>query len=333
MIKIIILIIGLLITKNSFCYNQESNEKLLKAVENSNLEDVKKWLENEANPNGTCEDGSTLLNKNINNKPINLAITKLLLDKGADIDSTSFLSLINKNRNFFNIALTAIFHDKELFSNIGLKSDFAKYVIENIKDKKPNRANVIRDIPLSPSRNQSSLIKDFETTSEQDFSDKIQLIFNNDAYEKLSNIVFKSVFRKNPNYSKGQPLSSSRKENETPDPVGYSLWLPKNVEKTEAIIINAYGGNTNNTKPRKFDSKSTLPLKIFNYLLSKNIGIMILNTIDLKDNTNIQHIMPKDMFIRVLNNVKSAYDTLSSRPEILYENLKLLTKNIPLYFY
>jgi hypothetical protein len=62
---------------------------------------------------------------------------------------------------------------------------------------------------------------------------------------------------------------------------------------------------------------------------------MVLNTIDYKENPDFQSIMNKSMYERVLNNVKSAYDVLArtEQRKTLSEELNLLPKNLPLYFY
>lgn len=313
---------------------------------------------NKADPNIKNNEGNTPLHIACTQNEPDLELVKLLLDSKADPtikNSKGFepknyvvskrnleLELISDN---FNIELDALLSNK-IYDQKTIKSSngrLSQLILDELKLKIKRldvSTTIKRDIPLSLER-KKSIIKDFDTLTSKNLFDGNIMIYNNDAYEKLSNYVknpledtYKAENSTKGNLFKGQPLSSPRKSPLPADPVGYFLYLPKDISKTEAVIVKAYGGNRNTDKP---NTVMNLPInhKILTYLLSKNIGIMSLNTIDFKENSDFQGKMTLTMYERVLNNVKSSYDALSdeNKRSQLSEKLKALPKKLPLYFY
>lgn len=339
------LIIGLSITQNSYGYNDEASSKLFQEVMDNNLEAIKKNLENGANINVKDKNGWTLLHIATNSR--NIKMIEFLINNGANInaqdndgDTPLHTAVIWQNQEIVKLLIQ---HNAN--ANIQNNNGITPLAFSMNSQNKEIAELLIqrRDIPLSQSRKKTQELGGEKYINSSDFSTfwelDQKLIYNNDAYEQLKTYIpeeneteYKESLLTSGHGFKGKPLTSSREGNYPADFIGYSLWLPKDMAQTEAILICAYGGRTTRDRPDPFNSIA-LTYPIFKYLLSKNIGIMNLNTVDLKDNEKFQHLMLKDTFMRVLNNVKSAYEVLSSTPEILHENLKSLPKKLPLYFY
>lgn len=200
-----------------------------------------------------------------------------------------------------------------------------------------------RDIPLSREYEKLEETKKndsfYQTSQNFDFKRDFMVFYNNDAYWKgLNKERPKSDLIEGINSFPGKPITSEWKDSVDQvhfDPVGYHLYLPKDPSKTQAIIVVAYGGEEKTSKSINDFGDFYFPPEIARYLLSQNIGIMVLDTIDQLENTVYQGGMDKELFFRLLENVKSVFDLLSSpsKAKLINEKLGNLPSNLPLYGY
>lgn len=284
--------------------NHDKNTPLHIATMNGSYTIAKILLQNNAYVNLRGENGDT---------PLHCAVlygskkmVKLLVDYDADIHKPN-----NAGKTPLQLAL-----DKKL-----------EKIIEILKTIK-------RDIPLK----KKPYDEKFNNIISIPLENLCTILYNNDEYEKNPYCIEQN----NENLegftlTKANRFYSSFQSNQkiVSDPVGYFLYLPKNIKQTKAIIIIAYGGNDTKTCPYSFFDFMGLPPKVVKYLLSNNIGIMTLNTVDFIENKNSQSTLDEILFERVLNTIRFAYKILSIKDlrEQLHEPLKDTPETFPLYLF